>query len=68
MAVFGYEEAKPNFSLPSSEDDKCSQPQITDRSENRARNTKERVKKPLSEGQLVGHWHPQEKRKYHWFL
>jgi hypothetical protein len=29
---------------------------------------KERVRKPLEPGQLVGHWSILEKKKYHWFL
>lgn len=38
-------------------------PQSTKRAER-----KERVKKPLEEWQLAGHWSAQERKRYHWFL
>ena len=69
-SVFNYDEAKHDIGYPLHDDDKCNMHILNkilsyDKSENKK---KDRVKKPLEPGQLVGHWNTLQKKKYHWFL
>lgn len=57
-------------SLTLHDEDKCQQyPFLVHKKEKKIYSkSRERIKKPLEPGKLVGHWNTLEKKKYHWFL